>query len=1147
MRYVYAASVAILSTLFPAMLHGQGLSITNYQFVSQQTVNSSQVRVTYRADLVNSGGPYGSVTATVSSTNVFAVRTVPGSDTLTWVPVAGHSQTTSSGTFTILVNTAQTFSFSYLQWAFTTTAAGPVANAGPNQTVSAGTLVTLNGSGSTNPSGVGTLSYSWVFTSRPPNTHATLASWWTVSPSFVADVPGNFVITLTVSNSTASSTASVTISTLNSPPVANAGPNQTVALGSTVTLNGSGSSDVDGDPLTYQWGLIQRPLGSTAGLTASNTVTPTFVADKAGTYVAQLYVSDGHSTSSATVTISTLNTPPVANAGAGQVVPVGAPVQLNGSGSTDVDGNPLTYQWALIAVPAGSLASLSNATAVNPTFTPDVAGTYVAQLIVNDGHVNSTPSTVSVTTNSILPPTANAGPNQTVLHGTTVQLSGSGTDPQSYPLTYSWSMINKPAGSLAALSSATAANPTFLADQPGSYVVQLIVNDGFVNSAPATVTITTTNTPPVANAGPNQNVTAGDIVTLDGSGSSDADNDPLTYSWSLTTRPAGSVTFIIPTNTVAPRFIPDVAGTYVAQLIVSDGIASSNPSTVTIVAVPPPPITLGPSPLSLLTNGSGSLTLTLGAAAGSSGQVVNLVSSSPSVATVPPTITVSAGATTATVPVFPLAAGSTTITASATGYASGAAGVNVSNVLITLAPSPLSLAANASGTLTVSLTSPAGSGGQVINLASSNTGAATVPASVTIPEGASSTSVTVSAVSAGSTTITASAPNVGFTPGTATVNVTSVFISLTPNPLSLAANASGTLTVGLTSPAGPSGQVINLASSNTGAATVPASVTVPAGSLSTTVTVTPVGAGSTTITGSASSPAFTSGTATVNVTSVQISLSPNPLNMGNNATAQVTVTLSAPAGAGGQAINLASSNTSVASVPASVTVPAGSTTASATVTPGTAGTVTITGSAAGTAFVPGTTSVTVVIVAQILLPSNPSVAPSQTMNFPVTLVSPAPAGGLFVSLVSSDPSKVTVSPASFLVPPGATAPTSTPKITGVDFGSAKITASATGLISASQTVHVTATLSFFPASFTITGTARRFVSLILSAPAPANGVTINLSSDNTGVATVPSTVTFTAGTTSVSVPVTGVAAGSTSIHASAPPNIPDATGSVTVQ
>lgn len=196
---------------------------------------------------------------------------------------------------------------------------------------------------------------------------------------------------------------------------------------------------------------------------------------------------------------------PTADAGPDQMGKlVGALITLDGSGSTD-DGfpGPLTYLWSFLGVPGGSAAALSDPTIVNPTFTPDVAGTYVVQLVVNDGASDSAPDTVNITTH--LPPLADAGPDQAVTLLDLVTLDGTGSiDPDGIPggpLTYSWSLVSQPAGSAAVLSGDTTANPTFTADLAGDYVAQLIVNDGNLDSDPDTVTVTASaavNIPPVA-------------------------------------------------------------------------------------------------------------------------------------------------------------------------------------------------------------------------------------------------------------------------------------------------------------------------------------------------------------------------------------------------------------------------------------------------------------------------------------------------------------------------------------------------------------------------------------------------------------------------------------------------------------------------
>ncbi len=283
-----------------------------------------------------------------------------------------------------------------------------------------------------------------------------------------------------------------------------------------------------------------------------------------------------------------VNAAPVANAGSAQSVVAGSVVTLDGSRSTDADRDSLTFAWTLTSKPSGSSASLSGSTSASPTFTADVAGTYTASLVVSDGKATSSASTVSVVASvANAAPVASAGTAQNVVAGTSVTLDGSASsDANGDVLTFSWTLTSRPAGSTASLVGITTAKPTFTADLAGSYVASLVVNDGKVNSSPASVTITATvaNAAPVARAGSAQSVATGSSVLLDGSGSSDANGDSLTYSWSWVARPTGSSAAFSSPTAAKPTFTADVSGTYVASLIVNDGKVSSDPSNVAVDA-----------------------------------------------------------------------------------------------------------------------------------------------------------------------------------------------------------------------------------------------------------------------------------------------------------------------------------------------------------------------------------------------------------------------------------------------------------------------------------------------------------------------------------------------------------------------------------
>jgi len=92
------------------------------------------------------------------------------------------------------------------------------------------------------------------------------------------------------------------------------------------------------------------------------------------------------------------------------------------------------------------------------------------------------------------------------------------------------------------------------------------------------------NDAPTANAGLSQNVTTGATVSFDGSGSVDPNGDVLTFTWTLVSKPEGSTATIVGANTAKPSFTPDLPGTYVASVVVSDGSTVSNSATVTVTA-----------------------------------------------------------------------------------------------------------------------------------------------------------------------------------------------------------------------------------------------------------------------------------------------------------------------------------------------------------------------------------------------------------------------------------------------------------------------------------------------------------------------------------------------------------------------------------
>jgi hypothetical protein len=214
--------------------------------------------------------------------------------------------------------------------------------------------------------------------------------------------------------------------------------------------------------------------------------------------------------------------------------------------------------------------------------------------------------------------------------------------------------------------------------------------------------------------------------------------------------------------------------------------------------------------------------------------------------------------------------------------------------------------------------------------------------------------------------------------------------------------------------------------------------------------------------------------------------------------------------------------------------------------------VTLTCSATDRAGLSTSVSVTIKIDnSAILIPNISMIAPGGSLPFPVSLAVPAGPNGVTVTLMTSDSSRVAMTPAggdtfNVFIPSGATSPNIVPNLYGINFGTVKVTATAFGFISSSGTVQVGANLSFAPSNLTVIQNTKRSLTLHLSAVVPVGGLTVNLTSDNPGAVGVVTTVLFASGAADVNVPVTAIGVGTATITATAvASNVSPVTATVT--
>ena len=250
-----------------------------------------------------------------------------------------------------------------------------------------GNAVTLDGSGSSDPL-QRPLTYLWEPGSDNSGSVGVLPSTPTVQLNPQRTGVYWFVLTVTADNqvSIPDSVLVTVVDADNAPPQADAGPDLGFPLDAIIFLDAGASSDADGDSLSFVWRLVAGE--GTVSLLDSTAAQTSFTATLAGDYVFRVLVSDSFSTATDEVRIrlsAADNIRPIAAAGRDTAIAVGVTLTLDGSASTDPDGDDesLSYQW-MISSPAGVDATLSDVTSARPSFTPDTEGDYVIALTVVD-------------------------------------------------------------------------------------------------------------------------------------------------------------------------------------------------------------------------------------------------------------------------------------------------------------------------------------------------------------------------------------------------------------------------------------------------------------------------------------------------------------------------------------------------------------------------------------------------------------------------------------------------------------------------------------------------------------------------------------------------------------------------------------------
>jgi uncharacterized repeat protein (TIGR01451 family) len=637
--------------------------ITNTAVVDADTLDTNQANNSSQVD-VNVGEPITGLTAvndsptTLGQTTNFTASVTGGSDvTFTWnfgdgSGIASGDMVSytygATGFYTAIVTATNAGGILTATTAVTITNEMPIADAGPDQTVTINDLAQLDGSGSFDPDGHEPLTYGWAQTGGPG---VTLSDSGAISPTFTAPAtPTVLTFTLAVTDSfgLGSLPDEVVITVIDEEvtglTAANSSP---TVIGNTTFFT---ATITGGTGVSYAWNFGDGNNGS--GPLDSH------IYGEVGTYTAVVTATNAAGSWTATTPVTVTDVPIVGLEAFNDSPTVLG--QMTHFTATVTAGSSINYTWDF-----GDGMGSGNGDITNYTY--GSADVFTATVTATNGANSLTATTTVTVTND--PPVANAGLDQSVFVEEPVQLDGSGSfDPDGHDIIYQWQQVG---GTAVSLSDDTAVMPTFTAPElPTVITFTLTVTDSYglgstpdevvitvidhtiegltadndsptiltdptnfmatvtagtnvlyswdfgdgngdsgqfpshtygadgvytavvtatnsVNAITATTTVTVVlNMPPVADAGPDQTVFVEEVAQLDGSGSSDPEGQPLTYDWQQIGGPAVTLS---DSGAEMPTFTaPSTPAVLTFTLTVTDPYNASDTDQVVVNVVDAP-------------------------------------------------------------------------------------------------------------------------------------------------------------------------------------------------------------------------------------------------------------------------------------------------------------------------------------------------------------------------------------------------------------------------------------------------------------------------------------------------------------------------------------------------------------------------------